>query len=78
MPLVFRSLLSSFIFCLVVDLFQSFTHILQGCFPGTGAIIQASLKDMGKIYQYQKTAKHEPYAYKFGEYSKLHLSQGTI
>ena len=34
-----------------------FTHIPQGCFIDTGAISELTLKDIGKINQYQNHNK---------------------
>ena len=45
------------------DLYDIFSHILQGCFTGTGqsydcpSTSEATLKDMGKMDNYWNTAK---------------------
>ena len=69
----------SALFCddILIDSCHIFTHILQGCFTGTGAILwlpsasEAILKDMGKSHLYQtkmNTTKYEPCKY-FLEYT---------
>ena len=54
---------------LLVDSYDVFTHTLQGCFTGTGAIICASevtLNDMSTVSQFLTNTKHRPCAYFLG------------